>query len=216
MDTTRAFFQAVQSGDVTQINSLLAAQPDLLSASQRGASAVLTAVYHGQQESLKALLAHQPTLTIFEAAAVGDTQRAKELLEQDVSLANAFAPDGFTPLGLAAFFGQKAVVDLLLARGAEVNVASNNPMKVMPLHSSVAHQHLEISRALLEHGARVNVAQADEFTPLQEAAHNGQVEMIRLLLEYGADASAKNAEGKTALMMAQEAGKEEAAKMLRV
>ena len=214
METIQTFFKAVQTGDVAQINRLLAERPELLNTAQHGSSPVLMAVYYGREESLQALLAHQPQLTIFEAAAVGDVQRARELLEHDPGLAHGFAPDGFTPLGLAAFFGHREVVDALLAQGAAVNVASNNAMKVMPLHSSVAHQHLEISRTLLEHGAQVNVAQADEFTPLHEAAHNGQVEMLRLLLSYGADLAAKDANGKTPLMLAQEAGKEAAITLL--
>jgi len=41
-----------------------------------------------------------------------------ELLAEDPELVDAMSGDGFTPLHLAAFFGQADAVRLLLARGA--------------------------------------------------------------------------------------------------
>ena len=76
----------------------------------------------------------------------------------------------------------------------------------MPLHSAVAGGHLEIARALLEHEAQVNAAQAGGFTPLHGAAQNGQVEMVRLLLDYGADVNLRNKDGKTPLDLARAPG----------
>ena len=42
---------------------------------------------------------------IFAAAAKGQTAELQSLIEKDPELVNAYSPDGFTPLGLAAFFG---------------------------------------------------------------------------------------------------------------
>ena len=88
------------------------------------------------------LLGYSPQLDIWEASAVGNLERVNELLDQDASLLNAFSTDGFTALGLAAFFGNKAVLEVLLTRGADVNIAANNPMKVQALHSAFAHQDI--------------------------------------------------------------------------
>lgn len=215
MEDSRDFFQAIQEGDSQLVEQMLARDLSLANAkSQNGTSAVLTAIYYGESAIAETLIARGAHLDVFEAAAAGKFGRVKELIENDPSLVNAYAADGFQPLGLAAFFGHLPVVELLLAEGAEVNSASRNKMRVMPLHSAVAGQHLEISRALLEHGAEVNARQADDFTPLHEAAQNGQVEMVELLLSYGADKHAKKSDGQTALSIAREKGYEKVAALL--
>ncbi len=110
-------------------------------------SELLQAVYRGDQARVDELLAAGSPLDVFEAAAVGKTERLRELLDQDPSVANAWATDGFQPLGLASFFGHFDAVQLLVERGAEVNSASRNQMKVMPLHSAAATRTLASRRS---------------------------------------------------------------------
>ena len=81
-------------------------------------SELLQAVYEGNQARADELLAAGPELDVFEAAAVGKTDRLRELLDEDPALANAWATDGFQPLGLACFFGHVEVARLLVERGA--------------------------------------------------------------------------------------------------
>ena len=95
----------------------------------------------------------------------------------------AYAPDGFTALGLASFFGHREAAELLLAAGARVNDASRNPMRVAPLHSALAGGHAEIVELLLDAGADVNAVQADGYTPLHEAAQNGDQAIAERLVE---------------------------------
>ena len=66
---------------------------------------LLDALYRGDDERVSQLLADGPELNVFEAAALGHTDRLRELLDEDPSRANAFGDDGFQPLGLACFFG---------------------------------------------------------------------------------------------------------------
>ena len=154
-------------------------------------SELLQAVYRGDQARARELLAADPELDVFEAAAVGATERLGEMLDEDPSLANAWASDGFQPLGLASFFGQSAAVRLLLKRGAEPNSASRNEMKVMPLHSAAAtddaETRYEIAKLLLEHGADPNARQQDDFTPLMAAEQHGDERLRQLLIEHGAE-----------------------------
>jgi uncharacterized protein len=153
-------------------------------------SELLQAIYQGDQARAEELLAADPELDVFEAAAVGRTDRVRELLDQEPSRANAWAEDGFQPLGLASFFGHAETVRLLLERGAEVNSASRNEMKVMPLHSAAAASDTEarhdIAKLLLEHGADANARQQDDYTPLMAADQSGDERLGRLLEEYGA------------------------------
>ncbi|MGW8249156.1 MAG: ankyrin repeat domain-containing protein [Anaerolineales bacterium] len=210
------FFEAVQSGDQQEVERQLDRQPGLLhSRTQSGVSAVLLAIYYGNLQIADLLIQRGAELDIFEAAAAGQLERVVELLDSDASLVNAYAPDGFQPLGLASFFGRKPVVDALLGRGAQVSSASRNSQSVQPLHSAVAGGHYEIAKALLEHGADVNACQSGGFTPLHGAAQNGQLEMIRLLIEHKADLHTQSFDGKTALDFAEQSGHEQAADLLR-
>jgi ankyrin repeat protein len=216
MDHKQRFFEAVKAGDRANVERLLSQDPGLADArSDDDLSAVLTAVYYGKPEIADRLIELGASLDVFESAATGRLQRLATLVEKDPSLVNAFAQDGFQPLGLAAFFDHLDVVEYLLVKGAEVNSASRNQLKVMPLHSAVARGSLEIARALLEQGAEVNASQQDDFTPLHEAAQNGQIEMARLLLDYGADVNAKLANGKTPLALAEEYNHAEVASLLK-
>ncbi len=152
-------------------------------------SELLQAVYRGDQARAEELLAADPELDVFEAAAVGKADTLRELLDADPGLANAWAEDGFQPLGLASFFGHVEAARLLVERGAEVNSASRNEMKVMPLHSAAATgdagARYEISKLLLEHGADPNARQQDDFTPLMAAEQQGDERLRKLLVEHG-------------------------------
>ena len=131
---------------------------------------------------------------MFEASAAGRVERLRELLDEDPSLANAWADDGFQPLGLASFFGHVEAARLLVERGAEVNSASRNDMKVMPLHSAVAtgdpQARYELAKLLLEHGDDPNARQQDDYTPLMAAEQLGDERLLRLLVEQGAETHA--------------------------
>jgi ankyrin repeat protein len=153
-------------------------------------SELLQAVYHGNQARVDELLAADPELDVFEAAAVGRIDRLRELLDEEPSLANAWAEDGYQPLGLASFFGHVEAARLLVERGAEINSASRNDMKVMPLHSAAAADdpdaRYEIAKLLLEAGAEPNARQQDDFTPLMAADENNDERLASLLEEHGA------------------------------
>jgi ankyrin repeat protein len=152
-------------------------------------SDILQAVYRGDREEAERLATGR-ALDLFEAAALGRTERVQELLADDPSLANAFGDDGFQPLGLAVFFGHPESARVLLDAEAEVNSASRNDFKVMPLHSAcavkdVAKRH-ELARLLLERGADPNARQQDDFTPLMAADQVGDARLRGLLVEHGA------------------------------
>jgi ankyrin repeat protein len=152
-------------------------------------SDVLEAIYRGDTGEAERLAAGRE-LDVFEASALGRMERLRELLDEDPSLANAWAGDGFQPLGLASFFGHVDAARLLVERAAEVNSASHNPMKVMPLHSAAAAHdpvvRYEIAKLLLEAGADPNARQQDEYTPLMAADQHGDQRLRELLVEHGA------------------------------
>jgi uncharacterized protein len=203
MKPEEVYLDAVKNGDLNKVRLMLEDEPGLASSrTDSGLSAVLLAVYYQKPQVLKLLLSHRPDLTIFEAAAAGQEQSVRRLLDEDPTLAQAFSPDGFQPLGLAAFFGHAGIARLLLQRGAAVSTPSNNAQHVPPLNSAAAGRHLDIARLLLEHEADPNSRQAGGFTPLHSAAQNGDEPLARLLLEHGADPALENDRGQTPAAMA--------------
>ena len=192
-------FELIDAGDADALRDELDLDPEL--AGTRNAdelSPVLYALYHGKSELVEPLLDANPPLDVFDAAAVGRTRGLEELLDGEPELITAWSKDGFTPLHLAAFFGQEDAAKILLERGAEVNlVARHASIHVTPLHSAAAGSHPGIVKLLLEHGADPNAAQDGGFTPLHSAAGNDDKESVEALLEAGADPSLANDEGQT-------------------
>jgi uncharacterized protein len=213
------FFAAVRNADVEVVERSLADDPALArSRDEAGISAICTAVYFGR-ESVARLLAHvRDDLDIFEASTLGDADRVRELISSAPELVNAYSPDGFHPLGYACFFGRRAVFEVLLEAGANLEAPARNPTQVRPLHSAVAQSNPDTAFALahdlLAAGASPNVGQQGDNTPLHEAAFRGHEELVRLLLEYGADPTVPNAEGKRPVDLAREAGKHDVLTLL--
>ncbi len=196
MDQVHAFFDAIAKGDASAVEALLTQQPKLAAArNDQGVSAVLTAIYNQQREIADRLLLAAPVLDIFDAAATGQLEQLRTLLDADVALANAEASDGARPLHLACFFGQTEAANLLLDCGADVNVAVAAFGGVFPIHSAAASRSVEIVKMLLEAGADPNTKQQGGWTALHAAAKHGDTAMTQLLLDCGADANIRNEEG---------------------
>ncbi len=215
MDGSR-FMEAVRAGDAATVRAMLAEAPALVSAAgEDGVSAILTALYNRQRAVLDVLLAGAPELTLFEAAAVGDVARIRALLSVRGSRAGEYAPDGFTPLHLAAYFGRADAVRVLVEAGAAVDATTRNAMANRPLHAAAAGGHNGVARLLVEAGADVDARQAGGWTALQAAAHHGNDELADLLLEAGARPDLAADDGLTAADMAEAAGYASLASRLR-
>jgi ankyrin repeat protein len=209
------FFEAIKHGDLEEVKRRLAQDPGLIHTKEDGLSPVIIAVYH-QEPALADFLAEKTVnLTIFEAAATGKTHQVVRILARDHLLVNAWAEDGFQPLGLACFFGHLDTAKYLVKAGAAINNPSNNPPSATPLQSAAAAGHRKIALLLLDHGADPNVREQGGFTPLHAAAQNGDVDMIRALLFNGAILDARSDDGRTALDLAKEAGKTKAVDLLK-
>src|SRR5512135_2463545 len=97
---------------MAEVAQRLEVEPALVNArDENGLSAVLTAAYYQEPDIARLLVQRGAVLSVFEACAVGEVSRVRALLEHQPELINAYAPDGFQPLGLAAFFGQVAIVE---------------------------------------------------------------------------------------------------------
>jgi ankyrin repeat protein len=138
------------------------------------------------------------------------------LTERNPTSVNSFSKDGFTALGLAAYFSNEEIVKLLISRGANVNTPAQNGFNVFPIHSAVASGNVNITKMLINAGANVNVMQQAGFTPLHAAAQLGNIELIILLLEHDAEVDVRTEGGKSPADLAKEKGFNEIADILSV
>jgi ankyrin repeat protein len=204
---TNELFLAVTSGDVDTVRRLVEEDPSLASARDgSGLPVVLLALFNQQREVADVLLAAEPELGPLEAAATGRADRLQQLLDDDPEAGHARTPEGFTPLGLAAFLGGPDVVRVLLDHGADADDDADNQFGVRPVNAAAASHDHETMRLLLEAGADPNATQQGGFTPLHSAAHSDDVEMARLLLDHGADPSLATEDGRDAARVAADDG----------
>ncbi|MGZ4681179.1 MAG: ankyrin repeat domain-containing protein [Acidimicrobiales bacterium] len=209
-------FRAVAEGNADALEEALTRDPSLAGAANPdGVSLVRWALYHGRRDLAAAILAHDPPLDVFDAAAVGNAERLSKVVHHDRSLASARSSDGFTPLHLAAFLGTAECAAILLRVGADPAVVASGAMTVQPLHSAAAAGNVDVARLLLDAGAPVDATQTGGFTPLHEAANRGDEALVTLLLERGADRSLTTDTGQTAADLAAAADHPELAARLR-
>ena len=205
----------IVTGNAIELYALLNSNPKLaIQKTSQQISPLLLCCYYKKPELADIILKHVPEISIFEAAALGKTDFITNALSDNPGLVNEFSEDGFTPLSLAAYFGNEDVIRALLLSGANPNIPSKNGFNVYPIHSAVASNYTMIAKMLLEAGADINVVQKSGATPLHSAAHNGNIELLIVLLEAGAIVSAKMEDGKTAADKAFEKGFVEIAKIL--
>jgi quinoprotein dehydrogenase-associated probable ABC transporter substrate-binding protein len=130
----------------------------------------------------------------------------------DVNLANA---DGMTPLLESAMRDDVPSLEVLLAHGADKE--AKGPGGFHPLALSIEERKYEAAKALIDAGAKVNIAAGDQrLTPLMIAAAESApaegevfvpsstrpIDIAKALIKAGADVNAKDKDGMTALMIA--------------
>jgi len=164
---------AAWEGGIEVLRTILEYHPDL---SRSGAAACYTAAEHGDADRCDLLLAHGAEPDLHTEIMLGRLDRVRSLLDHQTSLLNVHDRRGRTPMDVAAEWGRPEIADLLLARGASVNLVQaaglGMPDRVKQLVES-------------EPGS-VNPADGSE-TPLMAAARHGQLSVIEYLLGQGAD-----------------------------
>jgi ankyrin repeat protein len=216
-DSSKKLIGAIRAGDKSELEALLRSEPELLRfTAPNGSSVMLLSAYFGHPELAEVFVRHGAKADVFEASALGDLDTVRKLVSADRAVVNAFAADGFYPLGLAAFFGHRSIVEFLLKNGADAKMAARNAQKVTALHGAVARRDLEIVKLVLAAGADPNACQERGFVPLHDAAANGVAPLVELLLQHGARADAKTDDGKTAADMAAERGHQDLAAKLKM
>jgi uncharacterized protein len=165
--------EACRRNDLERVQSLVTADPTLLTRqAATGETPLLTALYHRSRETASWLADQAWSRTVFEAAAVNDTDRLHEILAADPAAADTYSVDGWTPLHLAAFFGSAEAADMLLSYGADHRRIARNTVANTPLHSAVAAKQLAVVERLIDAGADPRI-ECEGYAPLAIAEGGG-------------------------------------------
>lgn len=176
-------FVGVSHGDLARVRALLAARPDLLEARAGWDETALGAASHaGSAEVARFLVAAGAPLNICTAAMLGLVDRVAAFLNADPAQANAAGAHGISALYHAVIRGQKAVADLLVAHGANVNAGEGGNTA---LHGTALFGQTEMAEWLLAQGANVNALDYQGKTPLRVATEAGHQATADLLRRHG-------------------------------
>jgi ankyrin repeat protein len=198
---------AIRANDQLAVMRLLDEDPSRAAMRATGGeSLVLHALYLGVGDMVPILLRGRAP-DACEAAANGDVAALRSAIENDDDARVRRSSDGWTPLHLAAFFGQDDAVALLIDHGAPLDAHSTNATRNAPLHAALAGAtKASVVRRLILAGADVTARGAHNITPLHLAASRGDSALCDLLIARGADAHAVMEDGTTPAQLASARG----------
>jgi len=96
----------------------------------------------------------------------------------------ATANPGSPPNFASSLGGHKGIVELLIAKGVDVNVKDDDDGRT-PLYDAAIWDRKDIVKLLFDAGADVNAKDNDGKTPLDLAIENKQTETADLLRKHG-------------------------------
>jgi uncharacterized protein len=206
---------AIKAGDAPAVRRAIESDPRAAAtADAQGLTPLMCSLYYAKRDVTPLLLEAGAPVNIFEACALGDSDRVRAMIELSPELVSRYSIDGWTPLHLAAYFGNVTVATYLLERGARIESRSTNAQQNTPLHAAAAGRQMDAVALLLDSGADVNARQHGGFTPLMSAAANGDLPMAILLLGRGADRGARAGNNQTALDLALSRGHQAVVELL--
>ena len=200
-------FEAAARDDTERVLALLPAEVSASDLRNRdGTSLILQCLYNRAETTLAQLLALFPNRPLHEAAALGDTDRVGALIAANRDIVNLLSPDGWTALHLAAFFGHRRTVGILLDGGADPHLLSRAFEVNIPLQAACAADATDAALALVAATTLIDETGPSGTTALMSAAHNGMADVVDALLAKGAEPSRRDTAGKSARDYAVEAG----------
>ncbi|XP_036885333.1 ankyrin-2 isoform X42 [Sturnira hondurensis] len=205
-------YMAAQENHIDVVKYLLENGANQSTATEDGFTPLAVALQQGHDQAVAVLLENDtkgkvrlPALHI--AARKDDTKSAALLLQNDHNadvqskmMVNRTTESGFTPLHIAAHYGNVNVATLLLNRGAAVDFTARNG--ITPLHVASKRGNTNMVKLLLDRGGQIDAKTRDGLTPLHCAARSGHDPVVELLLERGAPLLARTKNGLSPLHMA--------------
>ncbi|XP_048047359.1 ankyrin-3 isoform X14 [Megalobrama amblycephala] len=205
-------YMAAQENHLDVVRFLLENNSSQSIATEDGFTPLAVALQQGHDQVVSLLLENDtkgkvrlPALHI--AARKDDTKSAALLLQNDHNadveskmMVNRTTESGFTPLHIAAHYGNINVATLLLNRGAAVDFMARND--ITPLHVAAKRGNGNMVKLLLDRGAKIDAKTKDGLTPLHCGARSGHEQVVEMLLDRGAPILSKTKNGLSPLHMA--------------
>jgi ankyrin repeat protein len=148
---------------------------------------------------------------LLNASRNGNLEGVQRLIKEGASV-EAKNDYGWSPLLLAAKYGQDAMCKLLINKNASVEAKDNYGRT--PLLLAANYGYKAVCRLLIENKASVQVKNNNGSTPLHWAAFESHEAVCRLLIENKASVEAKNNDGLTPLERAACNGREGICRLL--
>jgi ankyrin len=190
--SSSTIFEATRDGDLERIESLLKSDPNLISSKdEKGRTPIFHAIIGRKKEALELLIAHGADV-------------------------NAAAPNGFTPLHIAAHGGFVEGGRILLDKRANPH-ARGGQHNSTPLHAATHGGHPEFIALLVSRGADPNARDGQGNTALIYAV-SGETEradVVEALLKAKANPNAPTGQNVTLVQIAQQKGYQRTIQLLR-
>lgn len=189
--------QAILARDVRAAEQILKAHPDQVNQRDDDGDTMLhIAVQTGDHQIVLALLQHGADIEARNAdgetpvelsAGVGSAAVMRTLLAK-----GAKVHDPRKLLRRAAWGGHVDIADILIKRGADLNVVvkDDNEERSTPLHAAVIANRPDMVDFLISRGADVNATDSIGRTPLHLAAESIYTQIAGILLDHGAKVNA--------------------------
>ncbi|XP_075836144.1 ankyrin-3 isoform X11 [Microtus pennsylvanicus] len=205
-------YMAAQENHLEVVRFLLDNGASQSLATEDGFTPLAVALQQGHDQVVSLLLENDtkgkvrlPALHI--AARKDDTKAAALLLQNDNNadveskmVVNRATESGFTPLHIAAHYGNINVATLLLNRAAAVDFTARND--ITPLHVASKRGNANMVKLLLDRGAKIDAKTRDGLTPLHCGARSGHEQVVEMLLDRAAPILSKTKNGLSPLHMA--------------
>ncbi|XP_063817861.1 ankyrin-3 isoform X21 [Pseudophryne corroboree] len=205
-------YMAAQENHLDVVKFLLDNGASQSLATEDGFTPLAVALQQGHDQVVSLLLENDtkgkvrlPALHI--AARKDDTKAAALLLQNDHNadveskvMVNRTTESGFTPLHIAAHYGNINVATLLISRGAAVDFTARND--ITPLHVASKRGNGNMVKLLLDRGSKIDAKTRDGLTPLHCGARSGHEQVVEMLLDRGAPILSKTKNGLSPLHMA--------------
>jgi ankyrin repeat protein len=175
-----SIFELIDAGDAAGLQALIDRDPSVLSArNDSGASPLMHATYRGRG-------CHGLVFELLAAHGSDDPWDKLLLGESDgLPAPDAWSPDGFTPLHIAAFAENAAATETLMAARADLNAIATAPFaRVTPLGTCAFVGATEVARLLLSRGADPMIAEVEGATPFAAAFQNGHRDIVAMIVVF--------------------------------
>ncbi len=194
---------AAMRGDKQTIELLLSKGADINAKNNRGRTPLFEAMKSpaaGRKEVVQLLASKGAKVPAFHLAAyMGDLERLKQCLQNGTDI-NTQSECGSTALHAAVNSGNKAIVEFLISKDAQVD--ARDVSGLTPSCYAATHKYVDILDLLLDNGADVNTKDNWAYTLLYYAIWGDDKDAVELLINRGANVNVKSNDGYTPLIYA--------------